>query len=52
MMVCADCKETFDTPKEDYVIEEFWGAMVRHTYYVCPHCGSEDIEEAEEESEE
>lgn len=27
---------------------EFWGTPCYETIYVCPHCGSDDIEELEE----
>lgn len=55
-MKCYKCKAIFDdseTVIESYqeCIGEFWGDPAYETFIVerCPRCGSEDIEEAEDE---
>lgn len=52
---CWNCK--CEVPGDDLkAIEEsrgeFWGTPCYETVYVCPHCGSDDLEEVPEESEE
>lgn len=48
--ICNDCGALFGEPKavqEDR--GEFWGMPACETMYYCPHCGSDDFEEYEEE---
>lgn len=51
--ICLTCFDTFDEPY--FVHENEWhgevGRYEQMCYPVCPHCGSEDFEEAEEEYE-
>lgn len=51
--VCNDCGAVFDDPE---IVEEdrgeFWGMPAYEEMCYCPHCGSEDFEECEDEEEE
>ena len=53
---CFQCKEVFDEPDYNEVQEsfEFWGSVGRHTFVedICPHCGSDSIEQQDEEGDE
>ena len=46
MYHCEECKAEFDEPKavREYM-GEFWGTPAYDTFYYCPICGSEAIEE-------
>lgn len=48
MYICTDCKELFEETKAvtDYVTDDPY--PMGPTIYVCPHCGSDDYEEAKE----
>lgn len=50
MYYCKDCGEVFSEPetKTETWYEEVWGAMqpFSETICKCPHCGSEDIDDA------
>lgn len=55
MWRCLDCEEEFDEPgrySEDPSPAELhgWGGCI--SWYVCPSCGSECIEEFDEDQEE
>ena len=50
---CCNCGAEGDTEELRRVREsrgEFWGVPCYEALYVCPCCGSDDIEEVEEES--
>lgn len=52
---CYDCGEVFDEDDADVRSEcvgEFWGAPAFMDYNICPHCGSDEIEEYHEEEKE
>lgn len=40
--VCADCKQAFDAPLR----QKDGGGDVGEDWFVCPHCGSDDYDEA------
>lgn len=42
--VCADCKQAFDMP----LIQKDGGGDVGEDWFVCPHCGSDEIDEAKD----
>lgn len=49
MLYCTDCEQFFDEEEakaERERIGEFWGEDAYKDYIVCPHCGSDQIEEA------
>ena len=49
---CYDCGHIFDEDDADsrrYYVGEFWGAPAYDYEAVCPECGSDAIEEYEEE---
>ena len=58
MLKCYNCGHRFDEEEADTFTEseEFWGAPCYITYYNCPQCGSEDVDDIdcldEEEEEE
>lgn len=52
---CYDCNKVFDEADADSYQEyagEFWGMPAYETFAKCPFCGSEDVEETDEEDEE
>lgn len=52
MYKCLDCGDFFEEPDTRDIVNpsEYWGRPVNEYLQaeVCPHCGSEDIEEAKE----
>ena len=51
---CDNCRQTFDEPEEEHTTyEHYYGVSslfpnsTPMTLYVCPYCGSDDIEEQE-----
>lgn len=51
LWICNECGEKFTAEDSGTYTErhEFWGAPCYETFMVCPACGSEFIEEYEEE---
>lgn len=45
MFLCANCGQTFDSPKDvaDFT-SEYWGERVTHYTPACPYCGSDDFD--------
>lgn len=59
MWICNDCKSEFEEPEEmEDTYENFYGVSSMfpssntYKYDACPCCGSDDIEEVEEDDEE
>jgi DNA-directed RNA polymerase subunit RPC12/RpoP len=53
MLICNRCGAKFDQPEyRKERVGEAYGGPYYERYEVCPECGSEDLEETEDESDE
>ena len=55
MLKCYECGCIFDEDEADERSEcvgEFWGSPAYQSFMVCPECGSDEIDDYEEENEE
>lgn len=49
MWWCFDCEQYFEKPEKVFEHHsEVWGGVTDETFYVCPICHGDDIEEATE----
>ena len=49
MYKCEECGNVFDEPKMvQECVGEFWGTPAYETWAVCPDCGSDEIEDYED----